>query len=106
MAQNSNGVSDDEISPKRISQVDAINPAENSCHPEVHLGSSRESDVPEIHNIIEDSEDTKMAALIRRPSSPNIDCDPASFELQTLDRDQESACADDNSYASTRQSKV
>ena len=55
-------------------------------------------------SVIEDSEDELIAALIRRPSAPIIDCDPASFELQTLDLDQESACAEDNSYAPTQQS--
>lgn len=110
MAQNSNGLSDDEMSPKRISQVDAINPAENSCHPEAHLGATGEPKVPEIRNIIEDSEDVHenelIAALNRRTSAPIIDCDPASFELQSLDRDQESVCTEDNSYDPTQQSEV
>ena len=78
MAKNLKGASDDEMSAKENSQVDAINTAENSCHPEENLGACRESDIPETRKITEDSEDVhKTEALIRRPS------EPSSFELQT-----------------------
>ena len=110
MAKNHKGVSDDELSAKESSQVDAINRAENSSHPEEDLGASEESDIPEIRKISEDPEavhETELTeALIRRQSAPITDCDQASFELQALDQDQESACVEDNSYDATQQSEV
>ena len=110
MAKNPKGPCDDEMSAKESSQVDATNTAENSCHPEEDLGASVESDIPETRNITRDPEDVHeielAEALIRRPSAPIPDCDPTSFELQTLDQDHESACAEDNSYDPTQQSGV
>ena len=103
MAKNLNGVSDDEMSAKESSQVDAINNAENSCHTEEDVGASEESDFPENRKITEDPEDVHE---IKRQSVPIPDCDPASFELQTLDQDQESACVEENSHDPTQQSEV
>ena len=114
MAKNFNGVSDDEMSAKESSLADATNTAEISCHPEEDLGASGESDIPDTRKITEDPEDNvcnvqeneSTRALVRRPSAPITDCDPASFELQTLDQDQESVCVDDNSYDPTQHSEV
>ena len=98
------------MSAKGSSQVDATNTADNSCHPEEDLGASVESDIPENRRITGNPEDVHenqlIEALIQRQSAPIPDCDPASFELQTLDRDQESACAEENSYGAPQQSEV
>ena len=111
MAKNLKEVSDVEMSAKESSQVDAINISNDSCHLEEDLGVSGESDIPEPRKIPEDPDDNVhknelTEALIRRPNLPNTDCEPASFELQTLDQDHESACVENNSYDPKQKSEV